>query len=92
MKWLKKTVGVGEVSQHLVRVFHRNAMRGIFISYTDYAPSAITVCKESLSKMVVVLCRLDEFVAALEREQDIREFLKVKVRASMVDKEPFWRE
>lgn len=91
MKWLKGPVGVGEVSQHLVRVFNRDASRGILISYTDYTTGAITTCKESLSKMVIVLCMLDEFVNVLESEQDVKKFLKAKVRAAIVDKEPFQR-
>ena len=91
MKWLKDPVGVGEVSQHLVRVFNRDASRGILISYTDYTTGAITTCKESLSKIVVVLCMLDEFVNVLESEQDVREFLKAKVHAAIIDKEPFKR-
>jgi restriction system protein len=90
MKWLKGAVGVAEVSQHLVRVFTRDATRGIFISYTDYTSGAITTCKEALSKAVIVLCNLYEFVALLDREQDFREFLKAKVRASIIDKEPLW--
>lgn len=90
MKWLKSSVGVADVSQHLVRVFTRDATRGIFISYTDYTTGAITTCKEALSKAVVVLCSLHEFVSVLDREQDLREFLKGKVRASIIDKEPLW--
>jgi restriction system protein len=88
MKWLNATVGVADVSQHLVRVFTRDATRGIFISYTAYSSGAITTCKEALSKAVVVLCNLNEFVALLEQEQDFREFLMKKVRASIIDKEP----
>ena len=67
MKWLKDPVGVSEVSQHLVRVFNRSASRGIFISYSGYTAQAIDVCKESLSKAVVVLGTLQEFVILLER-------------------------
>jgi restriction system protein len=89
MKWHKDPIGVGEVSPHLVRVFSRGASRGVFISYTGYTPGAITTCKESLSKMVIVLCTLDEFVEIFEREHDVKEILRAKVRASVVDKEPY---
>lgn len=55
MKWLRESVGISDVSQHLVRVFTRDATRGIFISYTEYTSAAISTCKEALSKAVVVL-------------------------------------
>jgi restriction system protein len=91
MKWHKDQIGVSEVSPHLVRVFNRGFSRGIFISYTTYTPGAIETCKESLGKMVIVLCTLDELVNILERESDVREFLRAKVRGSVVDKEPYKR-
>ena len=89
MKWLKEPVGVGDVSQHLVRVFNHSASRGIFISYSEYTAPAIAMCKESLSKAVVVLCTLQEFVHLLEKEASIEDFLKAKINGSMIDKQPF---
>ena len=71
MKWLKEPVGVADVSQHLVRVFSRNESRGIFISYSDYTTPAIDVCKDSLSKAVVVLCTIQEFVILLENDMNL---------------------
>ena len=89
MKWLKQLVGVSEVSQHLVRVFNRSASRGIFISYSDYTTPAIATCKESLSKAVVVLCTLQEFVTLLESDTGLEDFLKAKIRGSIIDKQPY---
>jgi hypothetical protein len=89
MKWWDKPVGTGEVSQHLVRVFNRNCARGILISYSQYTEPAITTCKESLSKMVVSLCTLQEIVRLLDREGDMKDFLREKVQAAIVDKNPF---
>ena len=89
MKWLKEPVGVADVSQHLVRVFNRSASRGIFISYSDYTTPAIDVCKESLSKAVVVLSTLQEFVTLLECDMGLEDFLKAKIRGSIVDKQPY---
>ncbi|MGB5813825.1 MAG: restriction endonuclease [Thermoanaerobaculia bacterium] len=89
VKWLKNSVGVADVSRHLVRVFTRDASRGIFISYTDYTAAALTTCKEALARSVVVLCKLQELVLLLERGEDLAAFLKAKVHASIVDKEPF---
>jgi len=91
MKWLREKVGVPDVSQHLVRVFGRSESRGIFISYTDYTDPALSICKDSLSRAVIVLCTLQEFVLLLERETSLEEFLKSKVRGSIIDKQPFTR-
>ena len=89
MKWLKEPVGVADVSQHLVRVFNRSASRGIFVSYSDYTTPAIDVCKESLSKAVVVLSTLQEFVTLLGCDMGLEDFLKAKIRGSIIDKQPY---
>ena len=89
MKWLTGPVGVADVSQHLVRVFNRSASRGIIISYSDYTPPAIDVCKESLSKAVVVLSTLQEFVTLLECDMGLEDFLKAKIRGSIIDNQPY---
>jgi len=91
MKWWDKPLGTGEVSQHLVRVFSRNCARGLLISYSGYTDPAIAICRESLSRMVVALCGLQEVVQLLEREDDLVEFLKKKVRAAVIDKNPHHR-
>ena len=89
MKWWDKPLGTGEVSQHLVRVFNRNCARGILISYSEYTGPAVATCKESLSRMVVSLCTLQEFVRLLEREEDLKDLLREKVQAAIIDKNPF---
>ena len=89
MKWLAKPVGVEDVAQHLVRVFNRSASRGIFVSYSEYTTPVIDMCKESLSRVVVVLCSLQEFVMLLENDMSLREFLRAKIRGSIIDKQPY---
>ena len=56
---------------------------------TEYTTSAIATCKESLSQAVIVLCTLQEFVLLMERETSLVEFLKTKIRGSIIDKQPF---
>ncbi len=89
MKWLKKAVGVNDVSAHLVRVFNRGESRGIFVSCSDYTTAALQTCKDSLTRAVIVLATIREFVLLMEQERDLREFLRRKVRGSVVDKRPF---
>ena len=91
MKWLSNPVGKGDIAQHLVNVFNRSAVRGIFISYSEYTRPAITICQESLAKAVAVLCNLEEFVFLLERECDLTEFLRQKIRAAIIEKQPYSR-
>ncbi len=88
MKWFSEPLGTGEVSQHLVRVFSRGHARGIFISASGYMEAAVITCKEALQRTVVVLCNMEEFVRLLEQEKDLRDFLKAKISAAMVDKNP----
>ena len=88
MKWLKDPAGPGAVAQHLVRVYGRNSSRGIFISGSGYTDAAISTCKEALGQMVVVLCTLQEFVLLMESEIGLEDFLKEKVRGSIIGKEP----
>lgn len=90
MKWWGKPLGTGEVSQHLVRVFSRNCARGLLISYSGFTDPAINICKESLARMVVVLCGLQEVVELLDREDDLSEFLRKKVRAAVINKNPHY--
>lgn len=89
VKWWKDALGPGDVAQHLVRVFNRGHARGVFISASGYTPAAILSCKESLTRAVFVLCALEEFVMLLEEERDLREFLKRKIDAAILDKNPY---
>lgn len=91
MKWWDKPLGTGEVSYHLVRVFSRSCARGLLISYSGYTDPSVMTCKEALARMVVVLCGLQEVVQLLEREDDLAEFLRKKVRAAVIDKNPHFR-
>ena len=41
---------------------------------------------------VVVLSKLEEIVSLLNAEGDLKKWLKAKVRAAIIDKQPFFRE
>lgn len=91
MKWWKDSLGPGDVAQHLVRVFNRGQSRGIFISASSYTSAAILSCRDSLTRAVFVLCDLEEIIHLLEQEKDLRDFLKRKVEAAIVEKNPYCR-
>lgn len=87
-KWWKEPLGKPEISEHLVRVYHRAESRAIIISASDFTSAAITTCKEALAHKVVILCTLAEIYHVLEREADIVSFLQKKVEAAILDKNP----
>jgi restriction system protein len=88
MKWWHEPLGVGEVSNHLVRIYHRGQIRGIIISESGYTGPAISTCKDALKDIVIVLCKLEEIVMLLEHEKDLKAFFKAKINAAMIDKNP----
>jgi len=94
MKWWNAPIGVGDIAPHLVRVFSRGGqVRGLFISYTDFTEPAVAQCRDAIVRgAVVVLSNLDEIVALLNAEGDLKKWLKAKVRAAIADKQPFVRE
>lgn len=88
MKWWKDPIGVGDVSPHLVRIYGHGNARGIFISASGYTEPAVTTCRDFLLDRVIVLCTLEEFVRALDDEVALKTFLKEKVNAAIIDKNP----
>ncbi len=89
VKWLKKAVGPGDIAQHVMRVLHRgDATRGIFISATDYTSAAEVALREALNYRVHIGIGLNEIIFALEKSSDVRELLRRKVQAAILDKNP----
>lgn len=89
MKWWKDPIGVPEISQHLVRVYHRAEGRAIIISASDFTAPAVTTCKDALQQKVVVLCTLQEIVMLLEKQGDLLGFFKQKVYSAIIDRNPY---
>lgn len=90
MKWWKDPLGRAEVSEHLVRIYHRGQARGIFISESGYSDPAIQVCREALQRTVVVLCELQEIISLLEQGGSLIKLLEAKIEAAMFDKNPLY--
>lgn len=89
MKWLKDPVGVPELGTHMMRLFARDGVRGIFISNSDFASSAIAECVTHSANKTMALCTLREIVMLLMNERDLVSLLREKVRAAVIDKKPF---
>jgi restriction system protein len=91
MKWRKKRLGKEQVSPHLVNIFNRGHAGGILISNSGYTQPAIATCKDALSQKVVILCELEEIVILLEQQGSLQEFLKAKIQAAVMDKQPLFK-
>ncbi len=91
MKWWKEPIGVPEISQHLVRVYHRSDCRAVIISASDYTESAVATCKEALQQKVVVLCTLEEIIHLLREQGDLESYIDQKVKAAILKKKPYIR-
>lgn len=93
LKWWNTPLGTAEVSPHLVRVYGRGGQaRGLFISYSEFTQPAIATCRDALAGgAVVVLSKLQEIVELLDREGDLKNWLKAKVTAAIAEKNPMFR-
>lgn len=91
MKWLKDPVGVDRLGQHLVRLYHRDGARALFIAANGYAATTISECKEALDKKIIALVNLDELVMMLEAHRSLTDMLDAKIQAAIVEKNPYHR-
>lgn len=85
MKWWKEALGPGDIAQHIVRLFARTDVRGIFISASGYTDAAIIEIQRALNKKIIVLFTLKELVLLLETEDSFESLLKSKVEAIQLE-------
>lgn len=90
MKWKKDPIGGDDIYAHLGRIYHRFNAHGIFISASSYTPSGKTAAKEALLKdALLVLFDLEEFVRVIETEMDFKQYVREKIQAAIIEKEPY---
>jgi restriction system protein len=92
MKWWNQPIGRQEISPHLVSVYHRGNVGGIFIAYSGFSPAAIAEVKTALAQKVVVLMELQEVVRALDQDWDLKTLLIDKIQYSQMHKEPLHKK
>ena len=90
MKWLSERVDVVAVDHHSSRLQYRAEAKGIFIAEPGYTKAAIARCKEVLKQKLIVLCELREIVLLLDKETPLKDFLKAKIQAAVIDKNPLY--
>ncbi|MBU0588533.1 MAG: restriction endonuclease [Gammaproteobacteria bacterium] len=93
MKWWNAPIGVGDVAPHLVRIFGRGGqVRGVFISYSEFTEPAIVQCRDAIANgAVMVMASLQELVELLNSDRELKGWLKTKVNAAIVDKQPYFK-
>jgi restriction system protein len=91
-KWLSKPIGRGEVSSHLVRLFSRPGVQGLFVSASHFTNPAIEECERALAHRVIVLAEVNELLMLLEEpEASIADWLRAKIMAAAIDRKPLYR-
>jgi hypothetical protein len=88
-KWWNQPLGAGATAQHLVRVYSRGDVKGLFISASGYTEPAITAHRQALAQKVVVLCELRELVILLEQGGELKDLLRKKERVAVLERNPF---
>lgn len=91
MKWYKEPVGKAEISEHLVRLISRAEARGIFIAANDFTDPAIHTSREFLQHKIIILVSLQEIVRLLEQQAELADFLREKIQAAQIHKNPYFR-
>ncbi|MEG3635200.1 restriction endonuclease [Micromonospora palythoicola] len=89
MKWHADKLGMDPVSRHLVRIYGRAGVGGILISASGFTEPAIEECGRALAQRVIVLAVLRELVLLLERDGNVAQWLRTKIRAAIIDRKPF---
>jgi restriction system protein len=91
MKWWDKPIGRQEIAPHLVSVYGRGDVGGIFISYSGFSSAAIDDAKTGLTQKVFVLTELQEIIQVIDREGDVKAFFKEKIQRAKTDRNPFYK-
>ena len=83
------TIGQREISRHLVRVYGRAEVTGLFVSASPYTEPAIAECKNALSQRLFVLAEVNELLMLLEDpDASLADWLRAKVIAASVERKP----
>jgi restriction system protein len=90
MKWTKEPIASNDINAHLVRIYHRAQVRGIFISTSGYTSSGLESAKEALVRnTMLTLFDLEEFVKIIDSDIDFMDYMEKKIIASQLNKNPF---
>lgn len=88
MKWENKPIGVDKVSRFMTRIFLRNNVDGILISYSPFTDTAYPIVKEGLNQKTVALVELQDICKILALKKDLPTYLTSLIREVRLNKNP----
>lgn len=88
MKWENAPIGVDKVSRFMTRVFLRNNVDGILISYSSFTDTASPIVKEGLSQKTVALVELQDIHKLLALKKDLPTYFTSLIREVRLNKNP----
>lgn len=88
MKWESSPIGVNKVSRFMTRVFLRNNVDGIIISYSSFTDTAYPVVKEGLNQKTVALVDLQDIYKLLTLKKDLPTYFTSLIREVRLYKNP----
>ncbi|MEO8658954.1 MAG: restriction endonuclease [Bryobacteraceae bacterium] len=91
MKWWDAAIGRQQIAPHLVSVYGRGDVGGIFISYSGFSSAAIEDAKAGLVQKIFVLTELQEIIQIVDSEGDLKTFFKEKIHRAKTDRNPFYK-
>jgi restriction system protein len=89
VKWWSDPIDIIPMSHHLLRLFRRPDVRGLFISNSGYTDAAVQACKDVLSQKLMVLAELNELICLLEGDRRVENWLREKASIVVAEREPF---
>lgn len=91
IKWWSKPLDMTHVGKHLVRLFSRHDVRGLFIANPGFTAPCIQGVREILPQKTVILAELEEFFRVVDAASDLRSYLRRKVQTALMEKQPLSR-
>ena len=89
VKWWSDPIDITPMSSHLMRLFRRPDVRGLFISDSGYTEPAIQACRDVLSQKLMVLAELNELIYLLEGDRPVEDWIREKASLVVMEREPF---
>ncbi|GAB3799331.1 restriction endonuclease [Micromonospora zhanjiangensis] len=89
VKWWSEPIDIAPMSSHLLRLFRRPDVRGLFISNSGYTDPAVQACRDVLSQKLMVLAELNELTLLLEGDRPVEDWIREKTATVVTEREPF---
>lgn len=88
MKWEQPPIGVDKVSRFMTRLFLRNNLDGMIISYSSFTDTALPVVIQGLAQKTVALIDLQDISKIISLKKDLPTYLTSIIREVRLNKNP----